>query len=632
MRALLRTITIRGRDDGGQILMLTALMLAVLLGMVALVIDVGNFLRERGHRQTVVDAAALAGAQELPDDPTQAQNRAIDYALANDPTLSPADLLIQFYCLVGDDDNNGVPDPYDIPAACDPGTNASWTCAGGLCYSPCFGAEGDKCNVIWVGNAKDVDFVFSPILGITGENTGQVDAAACRGSCGSSVPVPIDVVMIIDRTGSMGDSTDCGLPGTETELDCAKDAAKTMLEALNPNFQHVALGVLGAGDPSNPCNDLHPSSGGTWLAVGFSSDYKVNGALNPSSEIVQTIECLNHSSQGTNLGSPVQDDYYGQPDAVDELLNNGRPNVQKAIVLFTDGAANQPTGTSSNTGWLNCAAQAAVTSSSGDNNGFETSPANGCGNNSADAGDINSGTGTSTSCSSTAKDRHRFYNFGISIPSGHTVDGIQVMLEDARVDANSGTRYMCVELSWDGGVTWTSAQTTSSLSTSRSDYTLGSSTNTWGHTWSASDLSNANFRVRVTNVDSSTSRDFYLDAVQVRVYHSLVFDSCKYAYDMATAAKANDIEIFTLGYGLESEDCVYDGPSSPYYGLPVTRLLGDMATDSYDETGCDTSSEAAQENADGDNFYCETDAAGLQSIFQAAAESLATGSRLVRLP
>jgi hypothetical protein len=47
--------------------------------------------------------------------------------------------------------------------------------------------------------------------------------------------------------------------------------------------------------------------------------------------------------------------------------------------------------------------------------------------------------------------------------------------------------------------------------------TLGGATNTWGRTWTPAELSNANFRVRVVNAADSTSRDFSLDWIAVRV-------------------------------------------------------------------------------------------------------------------
>ena len=76
-----------------------------------------------------------------------------------------------------------------------------------------------------------------------------------------------------------------------------------------------------------------------------------------------------------------------------------------------------------------------------------------------------------------------------------------------------------MELSWDGGVSWTAAQATPTLSTSMTTRTLGGTANLWGRTWTAADLANANFRVRVTNAANSTSRDFSLDWIAVRVTH-----------------------------------------------------------------------------------------------------------------
>ena len=44
---------------------------------------------------------------------------------------------------------------------------------------------------------------------------------------------------------------------------------------------------------------------------------------------------------------------------------------------------------------------------------------------------------------------------------------------------------------------------------------------TWGRSWSAGDLSDANFRVRVIDVAGSTSRDFFLDYVAVNVTYEI---------------------------------------------------------------------------------------------------------------
>jgi hypothetical protein len=54
--------------------------------------------------------------------------------------------------------------------------------------------------------------------------------------------------------------------------------------------------------------------------------------------------------------------------------------------------------------------------------------------------------------------------------------------------------------------------------------TLGGSTDTWGHPWTAGEPSNANFRVRLTcdctGGGQCDGRDFYLDRVAVNVYYA----------------------------------------------------------------------------------------------------------------
>jgi Flp pilus assembly protein TadG len=73
----------RLRDESGQAVLLTVLFLAVLIGAAALTTDVGAWYRQQRQAQATADAAALAGAQALPADPTQAQTLAAQYATSN---------------------------------------------------------------------------------------------------------------------------------------------------------------------------------------------------------------------------------------------------------------------------------------------------------------------------------------------------------------------------------------------------------------------------------------------------------------------------------------------------------------------------------------------------------------------
>jgi Flp pilus assembly protein TadG len=70
------------RSTHGQATVLTVVFLTVLVGMAALVLDVGSWYRAKRDAQSTADAAALAGAQGLPDT-TNAQGLAQQYASKN---------------------------------------------------------------------------------------------------------------------------------------------------------------------------------------------------------------------------------------------------------------------------------------------------------------------------------------------------------------------------------------------------------------------------------------------------------------------------------------------------------------------------------------------------------------------
>ncbi len=148
----------------------------------------------------------------------------------------------------------------------------------------------------------------------------------------------------------------------------------------------------------------------------------------------------------------------------------------------------------------------------GDGDGFEVSAANAH----ADGGgraDNNNGAG----------DRHRYYNFGLTAPSG-TVNGITVRV-DWWLDSRSGTNSLCAELSWNGGTSWTTQKCDAFEDTAEHTGTLGGPTDTWGRQWNPNggELSDANFRVRLTANSTSGSRDFRLDWVAVAVSYDSTF-------------------------------------------------------------------------------------------------------------
>jgi hypothetical protein len=82
------------KNERGQAIVLMVLALVVLLGMAALVLDVGHWFQTKRRLQGTSDAAALAGAQKLPDDPSAAATMAMNYANQNGGDVAGSDIVI----------------------------------------------------------------------------------------------------------------------------------------------------------------------------------------------------------------------------------------------------------------------------------------------------------------------------------------------------------------------------------------------------------------------------------------------------------------------------------------------------------------------------------------------------------
>ena len=51
-------------------------------------------------------------------------------------------------------------------------------------------------------------------------------------------------------------------------------------------------------------------------------------------------------------------------------------------------------------------------------------------------------------------------------------------------------------------------------------FAFGATNDLWGRSWLGSDFSNANFRVRVTDVTSQPNKDYYLEYLAVQVTYT----------------------------------------------------------------------------------------------------------------
>ena len=96
------------RRERGQAAVLTVVFMIVLLGMAAAVLDVGSWYKEDRELQATMDAAALAGAQALPDDTAEASALAEQYSTTNGGGLDETEI---------DDEDHGRHDPGHRPPA-----------------------------------------------------------------------------------------------------------------------------------------------------------------------------------------------------------------------------------------------------------------------------------------------------------------------------------------------------------------------------------------------------------------------------------------------------------------------------------------------------------------------------------
>lgn len=338
----MRRIARRAAGDSGQSMVLASALMTALCGVGAITVDIGLLAHERVAVQNAVEAGALAGAQLLPSDAAGAETVATQYVLENEPALPPGNLAVSFRCVVGDRDFDGLPDLGDIPLACNPGGNASWSVAGGIAATLCLPVEGDICNVIVVQASTDVPFSFAGVLGIPTGTTGVRTSAACRGVCGGPPTGPVDLLIVIDRTGSM----------SSADITNARNAARAILGLYNPELQWVGLGLTGPSRTSTTCSGGNSPAAAraassaqyataNWIPVGLSgvgapvnqSYLNPDGTVNNSSLLGKAITCFDTSSTGTNLATPMQ-------RATDYLLTNGRPNAKKGIIIQTDGSPN----------------------------------------------------------------------------------------------------------------------------------------------------------------------------------------------------------------------------------------------------------------------------------------------------
>jgi hypothetical protein len=102
---------------------------------------------------------------------------------------------------------------------------------------------------------------------------------------------------------------------------------------------------------------------------------------------------------------------------------------------------------------------------------------------------------------------------------------------------------------------------------------------------------------------------------------------CLQSDTAATTAKNAGIEVFTIGFGLDT-DPVCPDTSGVWKGKTATQLLASMST----QPTLGTTTCTAAENTDNDHFFCEPKSGDLTAVFKTVAATFAAGTHLIALP
>jgi hypothetical protein len=295
-------------SEAGQTLPLIVVFMVVLLLFCGLVIDVGNAYRVQNALQASADASATAGAGELtltfPPQPSNALAEARQYG--SEPS--------------GKNPINGVP-----PSAVSETVGAS-----------CVTQTQFKCtyaNTINVDESAQVPTYFLNLVGIDSIHV-AVHSTACS-PCGG---VPLDIMLVVDRTGSMAESG--GSTDGQNKIENLKQGLlQGFLTTLDPTLDNVGMTLLppdvaGTADVCQAAkNSNYQANNPTYTVVPLSNDYMdFQGNLVSGSPLVSDISCLQPGGT-TDYSNALESAYQ-------ELQQDGRPGVQPVIVLLSDGAAN----------------------------------------------------------------------------------------------------------------------------------------------------------------------------------------------------------------------------------------------------------------------------------------------------
>jgi Flp pilus assembly protein TadG len=363
-------------DENGQSLYLVAAALVGLLGVAGLVIDLGWAYHAQRELQASADAAALAGALDLPYNP---KTTAINDATTASGVLGDENAV---HDLSGVSLANGTPLVECFPACsgsvttnCVPNATKVPACSY---YDATTGETVNTGNVMVVQETGTSPTFFSKVLGWKSLTINVTSVALAK-----DATVPINIMVVMDSTASMaGADSNCGIKAAAgawpfssnpTREDCAKWGIRMLLMGLNSATQSVGLVTFPGVTSTSVANEYNCSTGGVttvpysspnetsftpYLIVNLTEGYSTTSGgtttLTTGTDLVDSVYWNAGSSKNTcNASNYGLHDPGGQgtsyEDAIEDAMyaiqNAANPAPTNAIVVLGDGTINDSTST-----------------------------------------------------------------------------------------------------------------------------------------------------------------------------------------------------------------------------------------------------------------------------------------------
>ena len=369
MNSLIRRLC---HEQDGQALWLVGALLIVFLGTAAISIDIGFAIHAQRELQASTDAAATAGALDLPN--TTAATTAKAY----------------------DGESTGKNYSSDLPGVTTVNSTPLVTCVTPTQLETLDITVGPTCTNAAGGNAVVVEqqvtipTFFARVFGFNSITLHANALVLEKGSLGTA-PEPVNVMLIVDTTASMGNGdpncTGTGL-ANPTREDCAKAGVRTLLSELQPCDPVKGCGTITNGAAAHPYQSVglaifpgltstsydldeyncqtttlctsgsHCTDPGSislyanpttqppyYTVVSLSNDYLTSGSLNgASSHLVKAVDWKDgNSCSSSNYG--LQDPggahtYYAGVINEAQSAFSSMTGEMNAIIFLSDGDAN----------------------------------------------------------------------------------------------------------------------------------------------------------------------------------------------------------------------------------------------------------------------------------------------------